>query len=175
MVYAHAALGAGLADRFEECNEIAGRAAELGRRGNMGIYRAVNEALEAWSGARLRPHEDNLGRLRTARAQVESTGSDRTVTIIHPAGLEGDVLILTGRPDEAVGVLQAGLEAATEIGHLVGLPELYRLLAIALNETGDQSGAKDALRRSLAMALDQGTHLFVARAEATGEAHGING
>jgi hypothetical protein len=78
-----------------------------------------------------------------------------------------DILLMTGRPDDALHVADELLAAlAARHARWVLEPEIHRLRGLALAETGREDEAEAALTVSLALADHRGAHLLGVRAAA---------
>jgi class 3 adenylate cyclase/tetratricopeptide (TPR) repeat protein len=74
-----------------------------------------------------------------------------------------EVYIATGRAEEALGVLDAGLEAARTTVEGNYAPEILRLIGEARLTLGHVDAARSSLDASLALAREQGARLFELR------------
>jgi DNA-binding SARP family transcriptional activator/nucleoside-triphosphatase THEP1 len=165
MTNCHAALAAALAQDFELCGRYSQEAIDVSQRGGMLEFAAVGAALGGWSAGRLGAGEDSLSQVRQARSQVAATGS--TITLTNLAGLEADLLLLAGHGQEAGRTLRVAIGEAQAMGHMAGLPEMHRLLALCLGGVGDLPAALVALEECIVMAESQGATLFADRGRAT--------
>ena len=82
--------------------------------------------------------------------------------------LEADVLLAAGRPNEAVDRLDEGLVFNDHSGAALWLPELHRLRGESIRALGGPiAAAAAAFARARSVALEQGAHVFVRRADAS--------
>lgn len=97
--------------------------------------------------------------------------------------LLGETLLECGDPSGALAVIKEALQAGSETGESYYAPELHRLMAICLlrgagatassTRRGIERNARDALRRAITTAREQGAELFYRRAIASSELFGM--
>jgi hypothetical protein len=87
---------------------------------------------------------------------------------VSALALEADLLLMAGRPNDAADRLEEGIAFHDRTGAALWLPELHRLrgeVILALDEPAEDAAAAFAVARSVA--LGQGAHAFVRRADAS--------
>ncbi len=90
---------------------------------------------------------------------------------VSALALEADVLLAAGRPHDAVERLDEGFAFNDRSGASLWLPELHRLRGEAILALGEPvEGAAAAFAAARSVALEQGAHAFVRRADASAAA-----
>jgi DNA-binding winged helix-turn-helix (wHTH) protein/predicted ATPase len=138
-------------------------AAFAGERG-VALYRGTGRALGGWARVTAGEAAPGIARMEEGLAGLEHTGTRIGATYFH--SLFADAYARAGRPREALGVIDLGLDLRAKSGERVFESDLLRLRGeqlLALSPD-DRTAAEECFERALAVAREQGSKLLELRA-----------
>ncbi|WP_230531060.1 ATP-binding protein [Microvirga roseola] len=144
------------------------RLRELGETYERPEIRAKSRIFGGWGIALQGQVAEGLQELEEGLEIQQATGTDEDVPVYR--SLWAELLVLSGRAERALSVLDEAIRDAEATGNLVWAPELYRQRASVREQAQpDRSASLQDLERALALAETQGAKALAERARADAE------
>jgi class 3 adenylate cyclase/tetratricopeptide (TPR) repeat protein len=145
-----------------ECADLSSESLRVAEEHRLVFWLAAGELMAGWAGARIAGDAAGVQRMRRGLHAWQISGAELHIPTWDAALADG--LLATGAVDEAGEAVERALALAEKRTERFAVPVLLRLKGLVADRQGDARKAHTHLKQAIAIARQEGAHLYELRA-----------
>jgi class 3 adenylate cyclase/tetratricopeptide (TPR) repeat protein len=145
-----------------ECARLSAESSRFAEEHRLIFWMAVGDVMGGWASTRLAGDAAGIERMRRGLHAWQTSGAELHIPTWHSALADG--LLAKGAIDEAGETVDRALALAEERRERFAVPVLLRLKGLVADRQGNAEAVQALLEQAIAMAREQGAHLYQLRA-----------